>query len=171
MFVISVFWRKTLWRRSTKRYSTVWSTWRRCLYTPIRSPVSLRELLMLWSRSNLSIWSPILLTATATWPGSPTGWEQKDSLSGVPDAQPLNTWRTDPFMPYLPMNLGVLVSFQKTRIDEIGVGQFFREVFWGLKHPRTFSLESQMDLFETLWVTFDPFRPLKVSKMDFSKEA
>ena len=74
-------------------------------------------------------------------------------------------------MPYLPMNLGVLVSFQKTRIDECGVGQFFREVVWGLKHPRTFNFASLMDLFETLWVTFDPFRPLKVLKMDFYEEA
>ena len=59
----------------------------------------------------------------------------------------------------------------KCRIDECRVGQLFRKVFWGLKQPRTFSFDSLMDFFETLWVTFDPFRPLKVLKMDFYEEA
>ena len=62
-------------------------------------------------------------------------------------------------------------SFVLVRIVDCRVGQIFIEVFFDLKQPRTFSFYSLKDLFETLWVTFDPLRPLKVLKMDFYEEA
>ena len=57
------------------------------------------------------------------------------------------------------------------RIVDCRVGQLFRQIFGGLKLPRTFSFESPINHFETLQVTFDRFRPKKVLKIDFYEEA
>ena len=58
-----------------------------------------------------------------------------------------------------------------SRAVDCRVGKLIREVFWGLKLPRTFTISSPIGLFETLWVTFGPFWALKVFKIDFYDEA
>ena len=68
------------------------------------------------------------------------------------------------------LNLAFMVIFQISalvRVVDCRVGQLFRQVFEGLKLPRTFSFSSLIGLFETLWVTYVLFRPLKVLKIDF----